>query len=123
MTVRQLIKLLDTKENCYGGATGKEREISISVNGVFLGYIESAEMEGHGDGLVTDIDLCVHTDREWEDISIRPEEIADIIDDFIKAYVKAGNEDRETRCKSCNTAYKYGCLECFRNRYIAERGE
>lgn len=43
-----------------------------------------------------------------------------IIDDFIKAYLRAGNEDKEIRCNSCNTAYKYGCLECFRNRYLSE---
>lgn len=57
MTVNDLIKLLDTKENKYGGATGKPRELYISINDKFCGSIESAELEGHGDGLVTDVTL------------------------------------------------------------------
>ncbi len=36
-TVNDLIKLLDTEENRYGGATGKPREINISINGNFCG--------------------------------------------------------------------------------------
>ena len=35
MTVNELIKILDKKENKYGGLTGKERELYISINGEF----------------------------------------------------------------------------------------
>lgn len=59
MTVNDLIKLLGTQENRYGGATGKPRELNISINGNFYGCIESAELDGYGDGLVTDVTLAI----------------------------------------------------------------
>lgn len=57
VTVVDLIKLLDKEENKRGGATGKERMLSIKVNGEFLGYITSAKLDGWGDGLITDVCL------------------------------------------------------------------
>lgn len=54
VTVNDLIKLLDKQENRYGGATGKSRELNISINGNFCGSIESVELDGHGDGLITE---------------------------------------------------------------------
>ena len=36
VTVSDLIKLLDKEENKRGGATGKERILSIQVNGEFI---------------------------------------------------------------------------------------
>ena len=57
VTVSDLIKLLDKEGNKRGGATGKERILSISVNGEFLGYITSAKLDGWGDGIVTDVCL------------------------------------------------------------------
>ena len=62
VTVSDLIKLLDTEGNRRGGATGKERILSIQVNGEFLGYITSAKLDGWGDGLVTDVCLEVETE-------------------------------------------------------------
>lgn len=61
VTVSDLIKLLDKEKNKRGGATGKERILSISVNGEFFGYITSAKLDGWGDGLVTDVCLEVET--------------------------------------------------------------
>ena len=43
ITVSDLIKLLDKEENKRGGATRKERILSIQVNGKFIGYITSAK--------------------------------------------------------------------------------
>ena len=62
VTVSDLIKLLDKEKNKRGGATGKERILSISVNGKFLGYITSAKLDGWGDGLVTDVCLELETE-------------------------------------------------------------
>ena len=62
MTVNEIIELLDKEENKYGGATGKERELNLSVNGEFLGSIKSAKLDGWGDGLITDVALEVEVD-------------------------------------------------------------
>lgn len=53
VTVSDLIKILDTKENRYG-VTGKPRILNLSLNGNFAGSIESVKLDGYGDGLVTD---------------------------------------------------------------------
>ena len=57
MTVNEIIELLDKEENKFGGATGRERELNLSVNGEFLGSIKSAKLDGWGDGLITDVTL------------------------------------------------------------------
>lgn len=62
VTVSDLIKLLDKEGNKRGGATGKERILSIQVNGEFIGYITSAKLDGWGDGLITDVCLEVETE-------------------------------------------------------------
>ena len=62
VTVSDLIKLLDKEENKRGGASGKERILTIQVNGKFIGYITSAKLDGWGDGLVTDVCLEVETE-------------------------------------------------------------
>lgn len=62
MTVNEIIELLDKKENKYGGATGKERELKLSINGGFIGTITSAKLDGWGDGLITDVTLDVEVD-------------------------------------------------------------
>ena len=63
MTVDDLIKLIDTEENRYGGATGKPREIKLSVDGRFLGAVDNAKLGGYGDGLITDVTLEVETSK------------------------------------------------------------
>lgn len=54
VTASDLIKLLDKQEN-KRGASGKERILSVQVNGEFIGYITSAKLDGWGDGLITDV--------------------------------------------------------------------
>ena len=63
MTVNDLIKLLDTEGNRYGGATGKPRELNLSVCGRFLGTVDKAKLDGYGDGLITDVTLEVETSK------------------------------------------------------------
>lgn len=78
MKVTEMIKLLDTEENKYGGATGKARELNLEINGDFVGEIVSAKLEGWGDGLVTDVTLCVDVGRiEYHDSQIRNKAIND----------------------------------------------
>lgn len=63
ITVNGLIKLLNKKEN-KRGTSGKERMLSIKVNGEYLGYITSAKLDGWGDGLITDVCLEMETDMK-----------------------------------------------------------
>lgn len=57
VTVDDLIKILDTKGNRYGGATGKPRMLNLSLNGNFAGSIKSVKLDGYGDGLVADVTM------------------------------------------------------------------
>lgn len=66
VAVSELIKLLDKDENKRGGASGKERILSVEVNGKFFGYITSAKLDGWGDGLITDLCLELQTEYEGE---------------------------------------------------------
>ena len=61
VTVSDLIKLLDKQEN-KRGASGKERILSVKVNGEYIGYITSAKLDGWGDGLITDVCLELETE-------------------------------------------------------------
>lgn len=82
MTVIEIIKLLDKEENKYGGATGKERELNLSVNGDFIGTITNAKLDDWGDGLVTDVTLEAEVSRiKYHDDEIR----TNAIDEFAEA--------------------------------------
>lgn len=84
MTVNEIIKLLNKEENKFGGATGKERELNLSVNGDFIGIITSAELDGFGDGLITDVTLEVEVDGiEYLEQEIR----AKTIDEFVNTLI------------------------------------
>ena len=61
ITVKDLINLLNKKENIYS-ASGKERQLGISVNGDCIGYVRSINLDGWGDGLVTDVWLEIKAD-------------------------------------------------------------
>ena len=63
VTVSDLIKILDTKENRYGGATGKPRMLNLSLNGNFAGSIESVKLDGYGDGLITDVTMEITSSK------------------------------------------------------------
>lgn len=62
ITVSDLIKILDTKENRYG-ATGKPRMLNLSLNGVFAGSVEAVKLDGYGDGLVTDVTMEITSSK------------------------------------------------------------
>ncbi len=62
VTVSDLIKILDTKENKYG-ATGKPRMLNLSLNGIFAGSIESVKLDGYGDGLITDVTMEITSSK------------------------------------------------------------
>lgn len=62
VTVSDLIKILDTKENRYG-ATGKPRMLNLSLNGNFAGNIESVKLDGYGDGLITDVTMEITSSK------------------------------------------------------------
>lgn len=62
VTVSDLIKILDTKENRYG-ATGKTRMLNLSLNGIFAGSIESVKLDGYGDGLITDVTMEITSSK------------------------------------------------------------
>lgn len=80
MKTVEIIELLDKYTNKYGGATGKERNLNLSINGDFVGSIEYAKLDGWGDGLVTDVTLEVHvSDIDYHDRKIREK----AIDDFV----------------------------------------
>lgn len=63
VTVDDLIKILDTKGNRYGGATGKPRMLNLSLNGNFAGSIESVKLDGYGDGLITDVTMEITSSK------------------------------------------------------------
>lgn len=63
ITVDDLIKILDTEGNRYGGATGKPRMLNLSLNGNFAGSIESVKLDGYGDGLVTDVTMEITSSK------------------------------------------------------------
>ena len=62
VTVSDLIKILDTKENRQG-ATGKPRMLNLSLNGNFAGSIESVKLDGYGDGLITDVTMEITSSK------------------------------------------------------------
>jgi hypothetical protein len=63
VTVDDLIKILDTKGNRYGGATGKPRMLNLSLNGNFAGSVESVKLDGYGDGLITDVTMEITSSK------------------------------------------------------------
>lgn len=62
ITVSDLIKILDTKENRYG-ATGKPRILNLSLNGNFAGSVESVKLDGYGGGLVADVTMEITSSK------------------------------------------------------------
>lgn len=85
VTVSDLIKILNTKENRYG-ATGKPRMLNLSLNGNFSGSIESVKLDGYGDGLITDVTMEITSSKFTTTNADRirnmsDEELADILSD------------------------------------------
>lgn len=94
ITVDDLIKILDTEGNRYGGATGKPRMLNLSLNGNFAGGIESVKLDGYGDGLVTDVTMEITSSKFTTTNSDRirnmsDEELAELLHS-ISPYVEDG---------------------------------
>lgn len=112
VTVSDLIKILDTKENRYG-ATGKPRMLNLSLNGNFAGSVESVKLDGYGDGLITDVTMEItsfkFTTTNADRIrNMSDEELAEFIQkmkstclvDFMGYTDKDCEQDRIS-CKEC----------------------
>lgn len=109
VTVSDLIKILDTKENRYG-ATGKPRMLNLSLNGNFAGSIESVKLDGYGDGLITDVTMEItsykFTTTNADRIrNMSDEELAEFMSENTSCYYcKVQCEDRPSSPteSSCN---------------------
>lgn len=112
VTVSDLIKILDTKENRYG-ATGKPRILNLSLNGNFAGDIESVKLDGYGDGLITDVtmEITSHKTTTTNADRIRnmsDEELAEFMQKMeynclveFTGYTDKGCGRNEISCKDC----------------------
>lgn len=116
VTVSDLIKILDTKENRYG-ATGKPRILNLSLNGNFAGSIESVKLDGYGDGLIADVTMEITSSKFTTTNADRirnmsDEELAELITgslnfdcaDYCDSFAKGcafncGKKDREIALK------------------------
>ena len=109
ITVDDLIKILDTEGNRYGGATGKPRMLNLSLNGNFAGSIESVKLDGYGDGLITDVTMEItsskFTTTNADRIrSMSDEELADILFDSCIDHIEVSSCERmfeKDSCKEC----------------------
>ena len=64
VTVNDMIKILDRPGNKTGGPTGRERILSLGVNGQYLGYIQSVEIVSWGEWAVPDMHLHITTEMK-----------------------------------------------------------
>jgi hypothetical protein len=121
MTVNEIIKLLDKEENKFGGATEKERELNLSVNGDFIGTITNAKLDGWGDGLITDVTLEVEVSRiEYHDDEIRAKAIDEFVERLKSDEFQKYNLDMVFET-SRNLSYSE-CIDAF-HEYIDEIAE
>lgn len=114
MTVNEIIELLDKEENKYGGATGKERELNLSVNGEFLGSIKRAKLDGWGDGLITDVTL---------ELQCKEEIRGKAIDEFAEMLKEKYEEHNFDLCLRQNDYYSYSNSCMLFESYIDEIAE
>lgn len=109
ITVSDLIKILDTKENRYG-ATGKPRMLNLSLNGNFAGSVEAVKLDGYGGGLVADVTMEITSSKFTTTNADRirnmsDEELVELITGLSK-YCLAGiggcNCSTHKTCTNCN---------------------
>lgn len=108
LTVSDLIKILDTKENRYG-ATGKPRMLNLSLNGNFAGSIESVKLDGYGDGLIADVTMEITSSKFTTTNADRirnmsDKELADIFFDSCIDHIEVSSCERmfeKDSCKEC----------------------
>ena len=113
VTVNDLIKILDAKENRYG-ATGKPRMLNLSLNGNFAGSVESVKLDGYGDGLITDVTMEITSSKLTTTNADRirnmsDEELADILFDSCVEHI--GTD----RCVSAIREFtvRDNCIKCI----------
>ena len=114
VTVSDLIKILDTKGNRYGGATGKPRMLNLSLNGNFAGSVEAVKLDGYGDGLITDVTMEITSSKFTTTNADRirnmsDEELADILFDSCVEHI--GTD----RCVSAIREFtvRDNCIKCI----------
>ena len=107
VTVDDLIRILDTKENRYG-ATGKPRMLNLSLNGNFAGSIESVKLDGYGDGLITDVTMEITSSKFT---TTNADRIRNMSDEELAMFI--GNL---AECTSCDLQCSEKCTidECCR---------
>lgn len=98
ITVDDLIKILDTEGNRYGGATGKPRMLNLSLNGNFAGSIESVKLDGYGDGLVTDVTMGITSS---EITTTNADRIRNMSDEELAEWINTKN-----MCEQCANYYE-----------------
>lgn len=109
VTVSDLIKILNTKENRYG-ATGKPRILNLSLNGNFAGSIESVKLDGYGDGLVTDVTMEITSSKFTTTNADRirnmsDEELACVIEKIKMCGGLIRTETTSAECSGCKGGY------------------
>lgn len=100
MTTTKLIELL--KQNEFGGATGRPREISFTVNGRFIPE-PTISVNSSGDGLFSELGLELRSEKEYEETE-EDDECDDIALEFCSQMVDALRKRiKETECLSENS--------------------
>lgn len=115
VTVSDLIKILDTKENRYG-ATGKPRILNLSLNGNFAGSIENVKLDGYGDGLITDVTMEITSSKFTTTNAdmirnMSDEELADFLD--IVGEDGISSQYADVPCDCC--CEKTECSKCWKD--------
>lgn len=105
VTVNDLIKILDAKENRYG-ATGKPRMLNLSLNGNFAGSVEAVKLDGYGDGLITDVTMEITSSKFTTTNADRirnmsDEELADVLFDSCLEMMKLEECTNTDNCGVC----------------------
>lgn len=113
VTVSDLIKILDTKENRYGAA-GKPRILNLSLNGNFVGSIESVRLDGYGDGLITDVTMEI---TSYKFTTTNADRIRNMSDEELAEFLDIVEEDGiSSQCANlpCDCCYeKTECSKCL----------
>lgn len=106
VTVSDLIKILDTKENRYG-ATGKPRMLNLSLNGIFAGSIESVKLDGYGDGLITDVTMEITSSKFTTTNADRIRNMSD--EEMAKRIASSSNFNCADYCDSFSDGCAFRC--------------
>lgn len=116
VTVSDLIKILDTEGNRYGGATGKPRMLNLSLNGNFAGSVESVKLDGYGDGLITDVTMEITSSKFT---TTNADRIRNMSDEELAEFLDIIEEDGiSSQCSNipCDCCCeKTECFKCWKD--------